>query len=279
MNNRGIVLSAAMAVVVSAMSSGRLEANDLIQDGKFKFATEVGYEPFEYADANGKLMGADIELAEAVADVMGTKPEAINMPFDALLPALAAQRFSVVWANLTPTAERLKSVDFITYAQAGFVGMALPDKAKELGADLGLCGKRVGTAAGGVTAPLISQWDEQCKKAGKSELVNMTFAGASEQRLAALADRVDFILDDSTGGETFQKKSGGKLIVFNGPLNVQPLAIAVRKGDAAGAEALRSSIQKLIDNGTYKKIMEKYNLHISMIDRAIIIDSEDKLGK
>lgn len=279
-SKRGAALALTMATVASAsLFSTQARASDLIQDGKFKFATEVGYEPFTYMDADGKLVGADVELAGAVAETIGAEPEIVSIPFDTLLPGLAAKRFTVVWANLTPTAERLKSVDFVTYAQAGLVVMAVPGKSKDLAADQGLCGKRVGTPAGGVTAPLISQWNDECEKAGKAELTDSTFAGASEQRLAALADRVDFILDDSTAGETYQAKSGGKLVVVKGPLNVQPLAIAVAKGNAAGAEVLRGAIQKLIDNGKYKEIMDKYNLQTAIIDKAQIIDSEDDLAK
>ena len=42
------------------------------------------------------------------------------------------------------------------------------------------------------------------------------------------------------------------------------IGIAVRKGDTEMKAAVEKALQKLVENGTYAKLMEKYNLPAEM---------------
>ena len=62
--------------------------------------------------AAGELAGFDIDLANALAETMGVKPEFRTMPFDRLIPALEDGKVDVVISNMTMTIGRNMRVAF-----------------------------------------------------------------------------------------------------------------------------------------------------------------------
>ena len=47
-------------------------------------------------------------------------------------------------------------------------------------------------------------------------------------------------------------------------------AIAIKKGDSQTAEAVQKAIQKLMDDGTYKKILDTWGVSSGAVDKAEI---------
>src|SRR5256714_11753319 len=84
------------------------------------FATDATYAPNEFIGSNGKsIEGMDPDLGKALGAVMGVKVKFVNTTFDGIIPGLAAGKFDVGMASFTDTKERQKTVDFVTYFQAG----------------------------------------------------------------------------------------------------------------------------------------------------------------
>ena len=85
---------------------------DVIRDnGTLKMGTEPGFEPYEYMDGE-KVVGLDVDLAQAICDKLGMTLVIEIYEFDAILPALATSKIDVGIAGMTVDAERLKEVDF-----------------------------------------------------------------------------------------------------------------------------------------------------------------------
>ena len=56
--------------------------------GVLKVATEAGFMPFEYVDAeSGELMGFDMDLIRAIGEVLGLEVQIDNISWDGLIPA------------------------------------------------------------------------------------------------------------------------------------------------------------------------------------------------
>ncbi|NLU44892.1 MAG: transporter substrate-binding domain-containing protein, partial [Acholeplasmataceae bacterium] len=80
----------------------------------------TGYYPFEMADKDGKLVGYDIDVANALGKELGVKVEFQNYAFSGLIPALQAKKVDVVIAGMTVTDKRKEVVDFSdTYFTSG----------------------------------------------------------------------------------------------------------------------------------------------------------------
>lgn len=78
---------------------------------KYVAGTSAGFPPFEYIE-DGKIVGFDIDLVYAIADLMGFEVEFIDISFDSLIPALNARNIDLIAAGMTITEQRGMVVDF-----------------------------------------------------------------------------------------------------------------------------------------------------------------------
>ena len=73
--------------------------------------TNAEFVPYEYIE-DGKLVGFDIELMDAIGKELGYEVKWSNMNFEGLLPALQMNKIDAVIAGMSATAERKKAVGF-----------------------------------------------------------------------------------------------------------------------------------------------------------------------
>jgi len=81
------------------------------KNGVLRFATNSNLAPFAYVK-DGKIVGYDIEIAEAVAGKLGRRLEIVNLDFAAIIPSLVAGKSDMAGCCITVTRERAKSVLF-----------------------------------------------------------------------------------------------------------------------------------------------------------------------
>ncbi len=77
-----------------------------------RIATESSYKPLSYTDADGKLIGFEIDLIHALCDEMKAKCDISSQEWDGLIPGLQAKKFDAIIAGMSITPERLEKVDF-----------------------------------------------------------------------------------------------------------------------------------------------------------------------
>lgn len=86
--------------------------------GTLSMATNAEFPPYEYFD-QGKVIGIDADMMQAVCDKLGMKLDIQNMEFDSIITAVTSGKVDVGAAGMTVTEDRLKNVDFsITYTNA-----------------------------------------------------------------------------------------------------------------------------------------------------------------
>ena len=71
-----------------------------------RFATEASYPPFESIDANNKIVGFDVDLANALCKEIDATCTFSNQAFDSLIPSLKFRRIDAVMAGMDITPER-----------------------------------------------------------------------------------------------------------------------------------------------------------------------------
>ncbi|MBS1169975.1 MAG: amino acid transporter rane protein, family / amino acid transporter substrate-binding [Burkholderiaceae bacterium] len=79
--------------------------------GVLRIGTYAIYEPFSY-QANGRIIGLDIELANLIGEKLGKRVDVTDMHFEALIPALQAGKIDLALSNFNVTDERKKLVNF-----------------------------------------------------------------------------------------------------------------------------------------------------------------------
>ena len=80
-------------------------------NGRLVVATNATFQPYEYYD-NGRVVGIDIDIMQAVADVLGMTLQVEDMNFDAVVTSVQTGKADVGAAALTVTPDRLRNVSF-----------------------------------------------------------------------------------------------------------------------------------------------------------------------
>ena len=114
-----VVLAGVILLSLAACGS-KEEADklDTIKDkGVIKVATSPDYAPFGFhttIDGKDKIVGADIEMVEAIAKKMDVKVDWVDMSFNAVLAAAKEGKADIAVSAISVTSEREKSFDFTT---------------------------------------------------------------------------------------------------------------------------------------------------------------------
>lgn len=80
-------------------------------NGTLKVATNAEFEPYEFIQ-DGKIVGIDVDIMQAVCDILGMELEVSNIAFDSIIPEVTSGKADVGAAGMTVTEDRLQNVDF-----------------------------------------------------------------------------------------------------------------------------------------------------------------------
>jgi lysine/arginine/ornithine transport system substrate-binding protein len=248
---KSIALGALLAAASFAVS-----AKELTQ---IRFAVDPTYPPFESKQADGKLVGFDIDLGNALCEQMKLRCVWVENTFDGMIPGLKARKFDAVLSDMGITQERLKQIDFTQPLYDTHAQLVARAGSGILPTPQGLKGKRVGVEQGTVQERYAkAKWEPQG--------VTVVAYGDQEQVEADLvAGRIDAIFTDAAQAAIgFLKKPQGKGFALVGPIVedraiIGPgTAIGLRKGDTDLQNRLDTAFTEIKKNGTFKRIMAKY---------------------
>jgi len=97
----------AIAVLASAIAMLGCIHTAVAAD-QLRFGIDPTFPPFESKNANGQLIGFDIDLGNAICAEMKVQCSWVQNSFDGLIPALQAKKFDAILSSLSITDERKK---------------------------------------------------------------------------------------------------------------------------------------------------------------------------
>jgi polar amino acid transport system substrate-binding protein len=226
-----------------------------------KIGMEITYPPFE--SYSGKdVVGADADLARALAKEMGLKAEFADTRFPNLILGLNAGHFDAVISAMFIKPERTAQANAIAYATTGGAILVPSSAAKKPATLQDLCGMKVGVEQGNVWAStLAGVSDAYCKPNGKGEIGVSSFPSAPEAFQALMSNNVQAQLEVSPAAHALAAKSSGRVVVSS-PQLINPvlLGIYTKKSNAALNTSLTNALDKLRKSGEFDKILAKYSL-------------------
>lgn len=186
------LLIGAMALMLGACGGG--EKQTVLDTNRvYKVGTTAEYPPFETLE-NGKIVGYDVDVIDAVAKKIGIKYEWKDMNFDGLISALQFKKIDIVIAGISSSPEREKVVNFsIPYheSKTAYImnknnPMTMEElKGKTFGVDLGTTNE---TTARSIEGAKVT-----------------AFSSIAGTLLALKSQKVDCILIDETVAEEYVK--------------------------------------------------------------------------
>ena len=240
---------------------------DLRERGTIVIGTNTPYAPNEFKDENGEIVGFDIDVMDAVATVMGLEAEFRESDFEKIIPAIEGGTLDLGASSFTVNDERLQTVDFVTYFEAGIQWASAagnevdPDDA---------CGLRVAVQRTTISDQEdVPARSEACVAAGKPEIIKVQFDTQDEASTAVALGKVDAMSADSPISAYAVKQSDGKMQLVGDVFDSAPYGWPVRKGSELSA-ALEAAANKLIESGAFEQIATNWGVENGLISQAEI---------
>lgn len=233
-----------------AAESGEKTTYDTIKEqGYITFATEGTYAPYSYHDDSDKLVGFDVEVAEAIAEKLGVEAKFTETQWDGIIAGLDAKKYDAISNQVSITEERQEKYLFsdpYTYAYGAVVVSGDNDDIKSFE---DLDGKDVALT-------VTSNWAEVAESYGGSIV---STSGFSESIQLVIQGRADATVNDNVTFLDFkanQPDANVKIVATSDEATES--AILLRKDDSDLQEAINGALKELRDDGTLTSISEKY---------------------
>jgi polar amino acid transport system substrate-binding protein len=219
--------------------------------GELIISTNATFEPFEYMQGD-KIVGFDIDLAQAIADNLGVKLTVNNMDFDPALAAVETGKSDLAIEGLSVKPDRQAVVDFSdSYFKSSVVMLVAKDNDKIKTID-DLVGKGIGVQTGTVADTVVASGIKDAK------ISRMKKDADNVQDL--ITGRLDAVLLDNSPAKVFADQLSDKIKLIDTPLDTEDYAVAVGKGNADLLVVVNAVIKDLKDSGKYDQLIAKYNL-------------------
>ncbi|EEX88900.1 extracellular solute-binding protein family 3 [Brucella ceti M644/93/1] len=222
---------------------------------EIRIASEGAYPPFNYMSPDGKLVGFDLDIANALCEAMEAKCTIVANDWDGMIPGLKSNKFDAVIASMSVTEERKKEVAFTDKYYSTPLSVAVPkDSDITSVAPESFKGKTVG-AQGSTTQGNYAE--DVYGKAGAEVKLYPT---ADEANADLKSGRLDAVVSDKFPISDWIKGDGADCCKLIGdiPGTQTDTAVALRLGDDDLREQFNAAIKKIREDGTYAIIVKKY---------------------
>jgi polar amino acid transport system substrate-binding protein len=247
------------------------------QKGKLLICTDFPYPPQEFFDENGTPQGSDVEIGSEIAKRMGLQVQFVNSIFDTIIAAVNSGKCDIIISAQNINTDRKIQVSMIPYFKAGQSMVAAKGNPKNINSTADLCGQSAAAESGTTEADFLrGEGDykekggltQECTKAGKQP-INVVITQKDSDALQQLqAGKVAVYFADSPVAAYYTVQHPDQFQLVGQILEAIDEGISVPCGvkDCTNAplsplgKAVEAALKSMIDDGTYTKILEKWNM-------------------
>lgn len=224
------ILSTTFLAACQSNSSKDLQAS-IQEKGKLGVAISPDYAPFEFkalVDGKDTIVGADVELAQAIADELGVELELSPMSFDNVLLSLKSGKADLAISGLSYTQERAKVYDFsdayYTTENAFLIKASAADSLTDLAK---LAGQQVAVQKGTIEESLA-----------KEQLTDSTIVS-----LTGMGEAISELKSDKVQAVNLEKPVAEGYLAQNPDLALASFSLKTGEGDAKAVAMPKNSGQ------------------------------------
>jgi polar amino acid transport system substrate-binding protein len=261
--SRGRVLAFTTAVIGLAATSGAQA--DLLEDikakGEFVVGTEARFPPFEFIE-NGEIVGYASDILKLImAEMPGVRLNQLDLPWQGILPGLAAKRFDYVVTSVTATKERNDAYHLSVPIADATIAVLKRKGDDTITKSEDLAGKVVGSQSGAAQLQATEAYNDKLKAAGTpmQEIrsyvdFNEAYADLGAGRISAVVNSIPNLLEAvKQRPDVFEvvKVDFGPKVYFSW---------AGRKDDESKSlnEFVDQQLAKLIESGKLAELQTKW---------------------
>lgn len=226
---------------------------------QLKIATDATFPPFESVNADGQVVGYDIELMEAVCDAAKLDCNIFNAAWDGMIPGLIDGKYDALISQLTVTDKRRQVIAFSDiYDHPTFRFVAKKGSQFEFTPE-GLKGKIIAVQTGTpMDAYVTSHFPQSTIKrydSGSAPYLELS-SGRADLHISYQAQIIHSFLKSDSGKD--YELVGPQLTGEDAKEFGEGVAIAVNKKNTKLVEQINQGLAVIRDNGKLKALNEKY---------------------
>ena len=223
----------------------------------------------DYVTKDGKTpVGFDVDIAKALAQVFGLEADPETANFDSIIPSVGS-KYDIGISSFTVTKERLEAVDFVSHFDAGSAWAVKKGNPNKIDTS-DLCGKKVAVQTATMQETEANKIAKQCEADGKDKLEVISSKLQTDVTTNVVTGKADVFYADSPVAGYAIAQTDGQLEMLGKVEGVAPEGIVIKKGDSQMDEAVQKAVQKLIDDGTYLKILKYWGVEDGAIETSEI---------
>ena len=239
------------------------------KDGKLTIGMDTSYAPAEFLAEDGKTpVGFDVDIAKALAQVFGLEADPETANFDSIIPSVGS-KYDIGISSFTVTKERLEAVDFVSHFDAGSAWAVKKGNPNKIDTS-DLCGKKVAVQTATMQETEANKIAKQREADGKDKLEVISSKLQTDVTTNVVTGKADVFYADSPVAGYAIAQTDGQLEMLGKVEGVAPEGIVIKKGDSQMDEAVQKAVQKLIDDGTYLKILKYWGVEDGAIETSEI---------
>ncbi len=242
-------------------------AKDLerIEKRKYFVVGYTDYDPFAFTEGD-KLVGFDIELAEAVADLLEIDVKFQLINWNKKVTEIKSGNIDVIWNAMTITDELKKQIDISdAYVNNNQAVVVKSGNETQFATKEALLTTKIALEDGS-SAYTALKADATLKNVEtlpcEDQLAALQEVAAGTSKVAV----VDVLLYDSLKAKASSIVNSGNLVKVTGiTFPPEQFGIGFRKGSPFKA-VVEDALDELKENGTYAQIAAKYNMTSNLVD-------------
>ncbi|MBX3586385.1 MAG: amino acid ABC transporter substrate-binding protein [Ramlibacter sp.] len=251
----------ALAVATIATGSAFAQANDTLAkvkaSGKIVMGVRESSAPLSYTLGDGKYAGYHVELCERIIKALAPAAKIEYTPVTSAnrIPLVQNGTVDIECGSTTNNATRQKDVSFAytTFVTEVRTAVKVSSGIKSISE---LNGKSLATTTGTTSVALLRK-HERANGINFKEVYGKDHADSFLLLESGRADA--FVMDDNIlAGLIASSKSPKDYAIVGETLNVEPIAIMVRKDDPAFLKAVDAQIQGMMKTGEINKLYDKW---------------------
>lgn len=247
------------AAAASQKVVATVPASQLVQPEHLTICSDIPSPPQEFYDANGNLIGSDVDTGNDVAARLGLKPVWVNSVFDTIIEAVNAGKCDIVLSGQNITPARQKQVHMVPYFSAGQSFVVRKGNPDHVSSDpMSLCGQTLAVQLGATEQVSAEAYSKKCTAAGKKP-VNIQVSQKSSDALQEVqtGHAVAFFQDSPVVAYYVKQQpsifqsAGGVIAPISEGISIPPDKQALISG-------VTKALKSMEADGTYTQILKKW---------------------
>lgn len=230
---------------------GSLQA--VLDRGVLRVGAEGNWSPYVYNEADGTLVGFEVEMAAAIAEKLGvTVQEEPSDSWDGVMAGLDADRYDVIICGASPNPDRQAAYEVTQAYGEQLIGLVVAADNEEIKDWTDLEGK--------ISANSLTSSSGNIARSYGAELVQ---ASLEEAMMLIRDGRADCQVNDVASINAYiaaNPDCGVKVACYYQPENAYEIqsAAIIKKGNVELRDAIDQAISELIADGTAYDLCVKY---------------------